>query len=86
MFPCSLLQHSVTFVINNGNLSLTEEKVFNQSVVPVLTCGAESCRLTKDFEGKMRSVQRGTEKKIPRYFGDDEEKVMGLGRVSHSQK
>ncbi len=50
------------FVMNN-NLPLSlRRKVYNQCILPVLTYGAETWRLTKELERKLRSAQRGMER------------------------
>ncbi len=52
-------------IIMNSNLLLSlKGSVFSQCVLPVLTYRAESWRLTKDFERKLRSAQRGIEGEI----------------------
>ncbi len=52
-------------LVMNSNLSLSlKRKVYNQCILPVLTYGAETWRLTKELERKLRSAQRGMERRI----------------------
>ncbi len=41
-----------------------KRKVYNQCILPVLTYGSESWRLTKELERKLRSAQRGRERRM----------------------
>ncbi len=51
--------------VMNSNLPLSlERKVYNQCILQVLTYGAETWRLTKELERKLRSAQRGMEKRM----------------------
>ncbi len=51
--------------IMNSNLPLSlKRRVYNQCVLPVLTYGSETWHLTKEQERKLRSSQRGMERKM----------------------
>ncbi len=51
--------------IVNSNLPLSlKRKVCNQCILPVLTYGLEAWHLTNEQEQKLRSAQRGMERKI----------------------
>ncbi len=51
--------------IMNSNLPLSvKRKIYNQCILPVLTCGSETWHLTKEQEQRLRSAQRGMEKKM----------------------
>ncbi len=41
-----------------------KRKVYNQCILPVLTYGSETRRLTKKLERKLRSAQRGMERRM----------------------
>ncbi len=50
-------------LVMNMNLPLSlKRKVYNQCILPVLTYGSETWRLTKELERKLRSAKRGREK------------------------
>ncbi len=50
-------------LVMNSNLPLSlKRKVYNQCILPVLTYGSETWRLTKELERKLRSAQRGMER------------------------
>ncbi len=64
-------QHCLTM---NSSLPLSlKRKVYNQSILSVLTYGSETWRLTKDFERKRRSLQRGMERKMLHITWKDKE-------------
>ncbi len=49
----------------NSNFPLSlKRKVYNQCILPVLTYGSETWRLTKELERKLRSAQRGMERRM----------------------
>ncbi len=49
----------------NSNLPLSlKRKVYNQCILPVLAHGSETWRLTKELERKLRSAQRGMERRM----------------------
>ncbi len=49
----------------NNNLPLSlKRKVYNQCILPVLTYGSKTWHLTKEQEQKLRSAQRGMERKM----------------------
>ncbi len=49
----------------NSNLPLSlKRKVYNHCILPVLTYGSETWRLTKELEMKLRSEQRGMERRM----------------------
>ncbi len=49
----------------NSNLPLSlKRKVYNQCILPVLTYGSEIRHLTKEQERKLRSAQKGMERKM----------------------
>ena len=51
--------------ILTGSLPLSlKRKVYNHCILPVLTYGAETWRLTKKLENKLRTAQRAMERKI----------------------
>ncbi len=52
-------------LVLNINLPLSlKRKVYNQYILPVLTNGSETCRLTKELERKLRRAQRGMERRM----------------------
>ncbi len=52
-------------LVMNSNLPLPlKRKVYNQCILPVLTYGSETWCLTKELERKLRSAQRGMERKM----------------------
>ncbi len=52
-------------LVMNSNLPLSlKRKVYNQCILPVLMYGAETWRLTKELERKLRSAQRGMERRM----------------------
>ncbi len=52
-------------LVMNSNLPLSlKRKVYNQCILPVLTNGLETWRLTKESERKLRSAQRGMERRM----------------------
>ncbi len=52
-------------LIMNSNLQLSlKRKVYNHSILPVLTYGSETWLLTKGFERKLRSAQREMERSM----------------------
>ncbi len=52
-------------LVMNSNLPLSmKRKVYNQCIIPVLTYGLETWRLTKELERKLRSAQRGMKRKM----------------------
>ncbi len=52
-------------LVMNRNLILSlKRKVYNQCILPVLTYGSETWRLTKELERNLRSAQRGMERKM----------------------
>ncbi len=52
-------------LLMNSNLPLfLNRKVYNQCILPILTYGPESCRLTYDLERKLNSAQRGMERRM----------------------
>ncbi len=52
-------------LVMNTNLPLSlNGKVYNQCILPVLTYGSETWRLTKELEKKLRSAQRGMKKRV----------------------
>ncbi len=52
-------------LVMNRNLPLSlKRKVCNQCTLPVLTYGAETWRLTKELERKLRSAQRRMERRM----------------------
>ncbi len=49
----------------NSNLPLSlKRKVYDRYILPVLTYGSETWHLTKEQERKLRSAQRGMERKL----------------------
>ncbi len=49
----------------NSNLPLSlKRKVYNQCILPILTYGSETWHLTNEQEEKLRSAQRGMERKM----------------------
>ncbi len=51
--------------VMNSNLPFSlKRKVYNQCILLVLTYGSETWRLTKELERKLRSAQRGTERRM----------------------
>ncbi len=52
-------------LVMNSNLPLSlKRKVFNHCILTVLTYGSETWRLTKELERKLRSAQRGMERRM----------------------
>ncbi len=52
-------------LVMNSKLPLSlKRKVYNQCIIPVLTYGSETWRLTKQLERKLRSAQRGMERRM----------------------
>ncbi len=52
-------------LVMNSNLPLSlKRKVYNQCILQVLKYGSETWRLTKELERKLRSTQRGMERKM----------------------
>ncbi len=52
--------------IMNSNVPLSLKRmVFNHYVLPVLKYGLEALCLTENIERKLRSIQRGMERKMP---------------------
>ncbi len=52
-------------LVMNSNLPLSlKRKVYNQCILPVPTYGAETWRLPKELERKLRSAQRGMERRM----------------------
>ncbi len=52
-------------LVMNSNLSLSlKRKVYNQCILPVLTYGSETWRLTKELERKLKSAQKGMERRM----------------------
>ncbi len=52
-------------LVMNRNLPLSlKRKVYKQCILPVLTYGSETWRLTRELERKLRSAQRGMERRI----------------------
>ncbi len=52
-------------LIMNSNLPISlKRKVYNQCILPVLMYGSENWRLTKELERKLRSAQRGMERRM----------------------
>ncbi len=52
-------------LVMNSNLPLSlKRKVYNHCTLPVLTYGSETWRLTKELERKLRSAQRGMERRM----------------------
>ncbi len=52
-------------LVRNSNLPLSlKRKGYNQCILPVLTYGSEPWRLTKELERKLRSAQRGMERRM----------------------
>ncbi len=52
-------------LVRNSNLPLSlKRKVYNHCILPVLTYGSETWRLTKELERKLRSAQRGMERRM----------------------
>ena len=53
------------YEILTGSLPLSfKRKVYNHCILPVLTYGAETWRLTKKLENKLRTAQRAMERKM----------------------
>ncbi len=52
-----------TVMDSNRQLSL-KRKAFNHFVLSRLTCGAETWRLTKDLERKLKNAEKGMERKV----------------------
>ncbi len=52
-------------LVMNSNLPLSlKRKIYKQCILPVLTYGLETWRLTKELERKLRSAQRGMERSM----------------------
>ncbi len=52
-------------LVMNSNLPLSlQRKVYNQCILPVLKCGSEAWRLTKELERKLRRAERGMERRM----------------------
>ncbi len=52
-------------LVMNSKLQLSlKRKVYNQCILPVLTYGAETWRLNKELERKLKNAQRGMERKM----------------------
>ncbi len=52
-------------LVMNSSLPLSlKRKVYNQCILPALTYGSEAWRLTKESERKLRSAQRGMERRM----------------------
>ncbi len=52
-------------LVMNSNLPLSlKRKVCNLCILPVLTYGSETWRLTKELERELRSAQRGMERRM----------------------
>ena len=52
-------------IIMNSNMPLSlKRKVYSQCILPVLTYGSKTWSLTKELERKLRSAQRGMERKM----------------------
>ncbi len=52
-------------LVMNSNLPHSlKTKVYNQCILPVLTYGLDTWRLTKELERKLRSAQRGMERRM----------------------
>ncbi len=52
-------------LIMNSNLPLSlKREVYNQCILPVLTYESETWRLTKELQIKLRSAQRGMERRL----------------------
>ncbi len=52
-------------LVMNSNLPLSlNRNVYNQWILPVLTYGSETWRLSKELERKLRSAQRGMERRM----------------------
>ncbi len=52
-------------LVMNSNLPLSlMRNVYNQCILPVLMYGSETWRLTKELERKLRSAQRGMERRM----------------------
>ncbi len=52
-------------LVMNSNVPLSlKRKVCDQCILPVLTYGSETWRLTKELERKLRSAQRGMERRM----------------------
>ncbi len=52
-------------LVMNSNFPLSlKRKVYNQCILPVLTYGSETLRLTKELERKLRSAQRGMKRRM----------------------
>ncbi len=65
--------------MNSGLPFSRRRRAFNPCVLPVLTCGVETSRLTKDLEGNLRSARREVEKKKCYCMERQEAKHYGLG-------
>ncbi len=58
----SLFMGMLTTTVAAG-LVQNERKVYSHCILPVLTYGSETWRLTKELERKLRRAQRGMERK-----------------------
>ncbi len=66
-------------LVMNSNLPLSlKRKVYNQCILPVLTYGSETWRLTKELETKMRSAQRGMERRMLGITWRDRKRASGI--------
>ena len=48
--------------VMNSNLLSLRIKVYNQCILPILTCGSETWSLTKAFERELQSARREMER------------------------
>ncbi len=66
-------------LIMNSNLPLSlKRKVYNQCILPVLTYGSETWRVTKELERKLRSPQRGMERRMLGITWRDKKQTSGI--------
>ncbi len=66
-------------IVMNSNLPLSlKRKVYNQCILPVLTYGSETWRLTKELERKLRSAQRGMNRRMLGITWRDRKQASGI--------